>query len=68
MGPSTKATLKMASDTDLELKFGQMARNTKESGNSTKPMEKANSGMQTATFMKVCGKMTRRMAMEFTYT
>lgn len=57
----------MVLDTDLELKFGQMAQSTKENGSSTKPMEKGNSGMPMVTFTKVSGRKTKLMAMEFMY-
>lgn len=51
----------------LVLKFGQTVPNTKVSGATTKPTERANSGMPMATCMKVIGKTTRLTATESTF-
>lgn len=57
----------MAPVTAQELKFGQMAPNTRASGASTKRTARVNSGMPMEMSMKVSGKTIRQMATAFTY-
>ena len=49
-------------------KSGQIMPSTRESGERTKPMEEVNFGMLTEISMKVNGKTTKLMAMEYTFT
>ena len=49
------------------LKFGLMARNTKERGNTIRLTARANSGTRTAMFTKDSGKTIKQMDMAFTY-
>lgn len=57
----------MVPDTVQALKYGLTVPSTKVNGVLTKRTAKGNSGMQTATFMKDCGKTTRQTVMEFTF-
>ena len=51
----------------LEHRSGLMALNMKESGDSTKLMAKASSGMLTVTYTRVFGKTTKRTGTESTF-
>ncbi len=57
----------MELDTDQGLKYGLMVQSMKDNGALIKQMVEVNSGMQTETSTKVCGKMIRLMDMEFMF-
>ena len=44
---------------DLEFRLGPMAPSTRENGNKTKPMARANSGMRMAMFTRANGSKTK---------
>lgn len=51
----------------MVFKPGPMELNTKESGKKIRHMEKVNFGMLMEIFLKVIGKMTRQMVMEYIF-
>lgn len=50
---------------DPEFRLGPMAPSTRENGSKTKPMEKANSGMQMAMSTRASGSKTKPTDTEF---